>query len=185
VTSSDLSFTLWHLKCQVTVITCRKKVLAAYVIVVSDLVIGSCECSTALPTNSRSVVISLFAVCQLCHVLVVAKNVIYCFTFIHYVLIELFHYVRSTVHDRVGFILGVLAHSVACKATDLMLIYNICCFDIIDICTIIIMIVNGEGFKITDQVQCEAKPSRFVVKLCNTFFGVLGSGYLTSCGEWR
>ena len=117
--------------------------------------------------------------------LVVAKNVIYCFTFIHYVLIELFHYVRSTVHDRVGFILGVLAHSVACKATDLMLIYNICCFDIIDICTIIIMIVNGEGFKITDQVQCEAKPSRFVVKLCNTFFGVLGSGYLTSCGEWR
>jgi len=92
-------------------------------IVVPDLVIGSCGGNTALPTNSSSVVVSLFAVCQRCHVLVVAKNLIYCFTFIHYVLIKLFDYVRYTVHDRAGLILRVLAQSVTCKATDPVLIY--------------------------------------------------------------
>ena len=92
-------------------------------IVVSDLVIGSREGNAALPTNRRSVIVSLLTVCPRCHVLVVGKNLIYRMTFIHYVLIKLFRHVWSTGHDRVGLIFGVLAHSVAYKAADLVLIY--------------------------------------------------------------
>jgi len=33
-----------------------------------------------------------------------------------------------------------------------------------------------EGFKITDQVKWDAKPSHFVGKLCDTFVGVLEVG---------
>ena len=80
-------------------------------IMVSDLVIGSCEYNTALPTNSRSVVESVFAICQRCHAKVICKNGAYFFTF-----------VRPSVHDGVRLVLGVFANSVACKSTDSMLV---------------------------------------------------------------
>jgi len=82
-------------------------------IMVSDLVIGSCECNTALPTNSRSVVESLFAVCQRCHVEVVCKNGAYFLAFAHNMFIKFVHYDRATVHDEVGLVLGVFTDSVA------------------------------------------------------------------------
>jgi len=35
-----------------------------------------------------------------------------------------------------------------------------------------------EGLEITHQVKWETKPSRFVGKSCNAFFGILGVGVL-------
>jgi len=65
---------------------------------------------------------------------------------------------------------------VANKATYLVLVYKVCCFDGIDV--IIIVVVDGgeEGLEIAHKVKWVTKPSRFVSEFCNALFVVLGIG---------
>ena len=73
VTFSGLAFTVWHFQRQIAVVTCGKKVSAANMVVVSDLVIGCCKIVTALLTNGRSVIVCLLCIRQWRHVLVIGQ----------------------------------------------------------------------------------------------------------------
>ena len=90
--------------------------------------------------------------------------------------IKFIHYIGTTVHDGVGLVLGVLTNSVTSKATDLVLVYEVCCLEGIDV--IIIVVVNGgeEGLEVAHKVKWETKPSRFVSEFYNALFRVLGVG---------
>jgi len=64
---------------------------------------------------------------------------------------------------------------VASKATDLVLVYKVCCLDGINI-IIVVMDEGEEGLEIADKVKWKTKPSGFVSEFCNTLFEVLGVG---------
>jgi len=90
--------------------------------------------------------------------------------------VKFIHYVGTTVHDGVSLKLGVLTDSVASKATDLVLVYKVCCLDGINIIIIVVMDGGEEGLEVAHKVEWETKPSRFVSEFCNALFGVLGIG---------
>ena len=99
LTFCDLSFSVWHFKCQVELITRRKEKLSVNVVVVSDFVVGLRKVSTARSTRRRAVVVCLLCVCQWVHVLVVGKYVGNNFAFLHDMFVEFVHYPRSTVYE--------------------------------------------------------------------------------------
>ena len=70
--------------------------------------------------------------------------------------VKFIHYVGTTVHDGVSLKLGVLTDSVASKATDLVLVNEIGCFDSINV---IIVVMDGgeEGLEIAHKIKWETK----------------------------
>ena len=48
-------------------------------------------------------------------------------------LVKLIHNLRSTVHDGVGLVLGIVGNSVTGKAANLMLVDKICGFFVVNV----------------------------------------------------
>jgi len=162
----------------------QEKVLAANMIVVSDHVVGCCKLVTALPTNGRSVVICLLSVRQWRHVLIVGPYSAYYFTFIHDMFVKFIRYVGTTVHDRVGLVLGVLM--TLCQAKP-----QTCCSSIrfvaLTASTSSSSLWMGRG-RTRNRTQGRMGDENRAALIRNSAthsLWFLDSGYLTSCGGWR
>jgi len=73
--------------------------------------------------------------------------------------VKFIHYIGATVHDVIGLVLGVLTDSVASKATELVLVYKVCCVDGIDV--IIVVMDGGEANRTQGKMGDETEPLCF------------------------
>ena len=126
LTLRDLPFSIWHFRGEVTAIAGRKQILASNVVMVPHFVIGFAKRLTTLSTCCHVVILCLLSSCQRCHVPVVSEYTRYYLTFPHKTCpLPDVHYPMSAVHEGLGLIFGVLANSVARKATHSMFVNDI------------------------------------------------------------
>ena len=103
---------LFRLELEIAVVACCKQVLPADVVVMTHFGICHSERFLAALTVGGSAEIFLLFFGEWQHVHLLVQDVAYDLAFIHYVVIELAHGVRATVHERRGLVLRVLRHSI-------------------------------------------------------------------------